>query len=269
LFSTTRCFHGFPELGDVHGMGIGRTVHTTVLHPAFETDPAAAARDVWERSNRYLAANGAVMRTSVLGVVGFWDVEAVRERAAAVCRVTHYDPRCVASCVVVSLLIAMMLQVHAPAGVFFYLFLYQQAHNTNTIRKNHQGELDANDPAVREEMVHVALKSAMCDLVDEDSFDFEELAAACASEPGGFAALHLDDKDSIGYTYKCLAAGLAGLRSEAGFEETIVQLAMQGGDADTNGAVCGALLGCRCVAGSPWISFFFFFFLFVSISDQA
>ena len=55
----------------------------------------------------------------------------------------------------------------------------------------------------------------------------------------------LDEPRSIGYTYKCLGAGLWGLQSEASFATTLQTLVAAGGDADTNGAVCGALLGCR------------------------
>lgn len=32
------------------GMGIGMTVHRTLTHPSFLTDPHASAAEVWERS---------------------------------------------------------------------------------------------------------------------------------------------------------------------------------------------------------------------------
>ena len=47
------------------------TTHRTVYHQLFLDDPHKAANDVWEASNRFLAANGAAMRTSVLGIVNF------------------------------------------------------------------------------------------------------------------------------------------------------------------------------------------------------
>jgi len=53
------------------GMGIGMTTHHTINHQTFLDDPHQAARDIWESSNRFLAANGAAMRTSVLGIVNF------------------------------------------------------------------------------------------------------------------------------------------------------------------------------------------------------
>merc|ERR1711924_322924 len=58
--------------------------------------------------------------------------------------------------------------------------------------------------------------------------------------------LELDEPRAIGYTMKCLGAGLWALRQcdSADFETTIRAIVMQGGDADTNAAVAGALLGC-------------------------
>jgi ADP-ribosylglycohydrolase len=206
------CRNGFPDLGDVAGMGIGATVHAVVSDPNFTRDPHEVSRRVWEKSNRYLAANGAVMRTSVLGIVDFQDLSKVTANAERICKITHWDPRCVASCLIVSLCIALMLE-------------------------GNLGDI--------EEVIEVAQKSTMCHLLTDDpGFDSAEFEAACAPV-GSFADLNLDEPSSIGYTYKCLAAGLHGARSKASFEETIVQLAVQGGDADTNAAVAGALLGCK------------------------
>ena len=69
-----------------------------------------AATDVWEYSGRYLAPNGGVMRTSVLGIHDFGNIDAVISNTMAACKVTHVDPRCIASCVAVTTAIAMMLQ---------------------------------------------------------------------------------------------------------------------------------------------------------------
>jgi len=57
--------------------------------------------------------------------------------------------------------------------------------------------------------------------------------------------LALDEGRAIGYTYKCLGAGLWALRCEDGFEAAMRALTAEAGDADTNAAVGGALLGCR------------------------
>ena len=65
-----------------------------------------------------------------------------------------------------------------------------------------------------------------------------------------WAQLHLDHPSSRGYVFKTLGAALCALRrcpprgeAAEGFRRTIEELVMQAGDADTNAAVAGALLG--------------------------
>ncbi len=82
--------------------------------------------------------------------------------------------------------------------------------------------------------------------------------------------LDLDEGSSIGYTYKCMGAGLLTLRHHD-FVDALMPLILQCGgrgcsaslcelpdmccsfsDADTNGAVAGALLGCKLgLSGLP------------------
>lgn len=77
----------------------------------------------------------------------------------------------------------------------------------------------------------------------------KEFAAMIAPDVE-LSALHLDDSQHMGYTFKTAACGIwalrAALRSPApmsAFEPVIVQLAMAGGDSDTNCAVAGGVLG--------------------------
>ena len=50
------------------------------------------------------------MRTSILGTMEFGDLKKVIANTKRACMVTHADPRCVASCVAVTIAIALMLQ---------------------------------------------------------------------------------------------------------------------------------------------------------------
>ncbi|KAF9584367.1 hypothetical protein BGW38_006714, partial [Lunasporangiospora selenospora] len=65
---------------------------------------------VWDKNGRYLAANGAVMRTSVLGIESFWDEAQVVENTLAAAKVTHADPRSLISAVLASVLISRLLR---------------------------------------------------------------------------------------------------------------------------------------------------------------
>jgi hypothetical protein len=80
--------HGFPELGDLGGLGIGATVNSVVKQKDFTEKPHDSARRIWEQSNKVLAANGAVMRTSVLGIPMFWDLDKVIANTKKICLVS-------------------------------------------------------------------------------------------------------------------------------------------------------------------------------------
>ncbi len=55
----------------------------------------------WELSRRQSAANGALMRTSIVGLVQNNFIEQTED----ICRLTHYDPRCIGSCVIATSII--------------------------------------------------------------------------------------------------------------------------------------------------------------------
>lgn len=56
--------------------------------------------------------------------------------------------------------------------------------------------------------------------------------------------LKLCESNTIGYTFKCVGAGFWALK-QTDFRYALEQIVRNGGDADTNGAVAGALLGCK------------------------
>eukprot|EP00731_Ephydatia_muelleri_P020413 Em0013g140a len=204
---------GFPELGDVGGMGIGTMVHKALANVQFLSSPHEAAREVWERSGRYLATNEALMRTSVLGVVNFNNLDKVTSNTNEICAVTHADPRCAASCVAMTTTLALMLQ----------------------------GKYDPMKEEGNKALVAEALEYACKHLsLDEQRRELRDHVMSSSLED-----LKLDEESSISYTFKALGAGFYGLRKATDFRKTIMELIMEGGDADSNGAVCGALMGCK------------------------
>ena len=88
---------------------IGITVNRVVSHPSFLKDPYKCSKEIWEESGREAAANGAIMRTSILGAFKFWDYEKVVSNTKKIAKVTHWDPRCVGSCIITTLLIANLI----------------------------------------------------------------------------------------------------------------------------------------------------------------
>ena len=82
-------------------MGIGENTYKVLMTGDYVERPFEVSRKVWEMSRYQSAANGGLMRTSVVGLFP----KEVKTCAENICRLTHYDPRCVGSCVIVAELI--------------------------------------------------------------------------------------------------------------------------------------------------------------------
>jgi ADP-ribosylglycohydrolase len=61
---------------------------------------------IWENGGRVMAANGALMRTPVIGALLYSDRDALYSSAINIAATTHADPRCLASCTIASALVA-------------------------------------------------------------------------------------------------------------------------------------------------------------------
>lgn len=86
-------------------MGIGETTYKVLILADYVERPQEVAKNIWEMTHRKGAANGGLMRTSIVGTFP----KSVEQCAANICRLTHYDPRCVGSCVIVSQLIHQLM----------------------------------------------------------------------------------------------------------------------------------------------------------------
>ena len=59
------------------------------------------------------------------------------------------------------------------------------------------------------------------------------------------STLNLDDSKTWGYTLKSLCAGLWGYYYAESFEQGLMTIIMEGGDADTNGCIAGSMMGAK------------------------
>ena len=183
-------------------MGIGRTVYKVVSLPQFTLYPYKSAELIWKLSKRNNASNGAIMRTSILGTYEFWDYNKVIKNTEKISKVTHWDSRCIGSCVVVTLLISNIL---SESKLLTFDELCQIADRyDNRIR-----------PFIK--------KSYTLPIED----------------------LSLDEATSIGYTLKAMSAGLWTYFKAENFEDGLLKVINEGGDADTNACVAGSILGAK------------------------
>ena len=91
-------------------MGIGENTCKVLMMGDYTEEPFEVSKMIWEMSKYQSAANGGLMRTSVVGLFP----KEVRTCAESICRLTHYDPRCVGSCVIVSELIHALVYGKEP-----------------------------------------------------------------------------------------------------------------------------------------------------------
>ncbi len=210
------------------GRGIGQTVHKVLTHPAFLSGPYAAAREIWQEGNRQGAANGGVMRTAILGVWDYQKPQKIKINAEKVCKITHYDPRCVGSCVVICLAVGELLKGEKDMDrIIQYLI----------------EEADAYD-----ERIQAYIKPQRSGLSNFFVSKWGDLVYQKKQAPrltSNLADLELSEPESIGYTLKAMGAGIWALKYAKSYEDGILQIVHEGGDADTNASVAGAILGTK------------------------
>ena len=138
-------------------------------------------------SRRKSAANGALMRTCVVGLAG----ERVEEQAEAICKLTHYDSRCVGSCVIVSCIIHNLV----------YLDRQLSYDEISSLGNKYDGCIA--------EWIDMAYNSSDISLLD------------------------LDECHSMGYPLRALSAALWCYWHAESFENGLLTVVNEGGDADS------------------------------------
>lgn len=212
-------------------------------HSEFLEDPHGVARLIWEDSDHSMAANGGVMRTSVLAVlpfIGEEDPQMMIDReplsfyksVQRICNVTHYDPKCVISCWAQCYMCKYAILAHVMGQVMSDDRLIKLVSVLKTISKMLLEPIyDKLDRSLDEDM------HELCKFIDRSN---------------NLDRLTLDKRPEIGYTYRCVACMIWVYRviclaqkdeEELDFKDIITEIIMEGGDADTNASVSGALLG--------------------------
>lgn len=214
------------------GRGMGNHTWSVLSNGYFTIQPHHVSQEIWERSGKKAAPNGGVMRTSVVGILRPQDLDWTVRAAESACKVTHYDPRCVAGSVALSVTIACLVQGWE-------------------IR-------DAIEEGVaRGEAIHPEVRRY-------SMMSVEELHLDEGLDP-------MRKRPPIGFTYKCMGAGFYALweldlaaTADGGefdhlvpiepmkerFLRILQEIILAGGDTDTNGAVAGACMGAALGLGN-------------------
>lgn len=198
-FNSHQVAPNFKDWFNGEPMGIGSHTYKVLCMGDYVEQPEMCSKLWWDLSRQQSAANGALMRTSVVGLAE----NEIEQQAEAICKLTHYDPRCVGSCVI-------------AASIIHNLVWHDRQLSYDEIK----------DIAQR-----------------YDNRILEWVDAAYNSTD--ISMLDLDETYSIGYTLRTLSAALWCYWHSPSFEEGLLSVVNEGGDADTNGAIAGAILGAK------------------------
>jgi ADP-ribosylglycohydrolase len=214
--------NGFPKY-QKKGCGIGNQVRWVVNMADYEKDPAQCSKLIWEDSEREIRSNGALMRTGVIGIV-FTDYGKITDVATQITMATHYDPYCVAVSVFQSLLMRLLIdRVH---------------NNIENVIRDCLRVTESTLPSIIMDTSKISLIKYLDDLIRpvlDGSYHPRHA--------------HLDDpyhRGSIGCSLTVALWGLLQVKL-CSYLTIIQSIASYGGDADTNCAICGILLG-ACIS---------------------
>ena len=176
-------------------------------------DLFAAARKVWQAKGGDVAGNGSVPRVAPVGMLRRVLVKELVVDTIGVCRLTHYDPRCVDACLAFNFGISYLTSGKDPSKLLFKTWRFLM---DSRMTREYREEVGEEEP--EQDMVK-ALKAV-------NGLSYNDL---CAD----------------GRAIETTQAAYWLLLEAIDFEEGLVRAVNLGGDAGTLGAMAGALLGAR------------------------
>lgn len=187
-------------------------------------EPLEAGRRVWVEGGRKAAGNGSLMRTVPIGVFAADLPHNRRIQSLLDSQITHWDPRCQLACAAYNAAVSVALQDGADAAGMHAAAV---------------AELDAaaallHDLAPEEAAATEAARVVL----------LKDLVAAAVDDPELYGPeLHIHRH--AGFVRVAFRLAFWELAHAPSYEAALVDVVNRGGDADTNGAIAGGLLGVR------------------------
>lgn len=206
---------GISEHGQKHALDVGGTTRDAITSQDFIKDPL---RGSMKRTSKTVG-NGCAMRTAPIGCFKFWDQNTVAKYALNFGCVTHFSAVCGVGTVLTSLLIAEQIKRASSKKK-------QSPLNNEDIEK-------LIDQSI--EIVENAMKPNF-NLQE----NLKELHYFLKAQE--FEQLDLSGKKT-GHVLKAVGAAVLSLRKGMNFEEAMEEVIRWAGDADTNAAVVGGVIG--------------------------
>jgi ADP-ribosylglycohydrolase len=234
--------HGGLELADVarryvawseHAFDIGNQTRAAIDRLEAGEPASSAGLGVWRASARQPAGNGSLMRTAPIAVAY---VERGEPALIDDSLITHADPRCALACASFDAAIAAAIRAPLAGSALVEVAAGALAAGAKRLRVAW-----ADDPI---DLEH--LDAAVRDLGSD-------LEAATRDQPELYGALHLHR--TAGFVRVAFRLAFWHAVHTPSWRAALIDVASRGGDADTNAAIVGALLGARDGASAipePW-----------------
>ena len=200
---------------NVNGRGMGRLTRQSIAQLADRVPPSVASYAVF-RARGGTASNGGIMRCAPVAVARRHLPERLVRDTADTCAVSHYAPACQWSCVIINVVAAVLISGNVP-------------------------DLKRVLSAARADGCPDLKAVAQASGVPTGMLDASSSGNALPSDLFWMRG----NRGPGGHTVLTMQAGLWAATTPLGFEESLIALVNAGGDADTNGALAGAVLGGR------------------------
>jgi ADP-ribosyl-[dinitrogen reductase] hydrolase len=196
------------------GQGCGPTTRSvlSVLKPRAR-DLFSPARKVWEQQGRDVAGSGCVARVAPIGMSRRVLFKELVVDTINVCRLTHYDQRCVDACIAFNFGVSYLTSGKDPSKLLFKTWRFL---------------LDARSSKEYRELVG-------------ETCPKEDMVKALKA----INDIQYDDLNPNGEALTTTQAAFWFALNAIDFEEGLVRTVNLGGDSGTLGAVAGSLLGAR------------------------
>lgn len=198
-------------------------------------------------------SNGGIMKIAILGTFAYDNLDTVIKNTIDVCGVTHPAPLCVYSCIVLNYIISNLIKTNERSEKFIFSLILDVVKNTKHYIRNYIDELNKNikeisNENISDDIMTEVIKGNIAAYYNEHiSRNTTEKVIFDIEYALYFENINMCDlQTNIGHTLnplKCAIYGLRKLLKGESFEKIISDITYQGGDADTNCAVAGAVMG--------------------------
>jgi ADP-ribosylglycohydrolase len=236
--------NGIPECDDIKSYGLGNTLSIWWGDTYSNSNPLLAGLRCWiyhpyfPLSN---SSNGSLMRTSILGVLS--DQKIMFEKTIEMSAITHPDPKCILSCLfVTNIIYNIIYQNLSNFDISVYLMIIDE------IKPEFLNYCDKFNHQIKNWKLE---NDEFKEIIELNLQNFQELNPILILDEfkNYIQVKNYDDiklNENIGYCFKpigCLCLILSKINT-LNYLELIIELMSKGGDADTNCAIVGGVLGC-------------------------